>query len=194
MRSAPIAGRQTSDMGLDLTLGAADSISFWAKASSEQNYDKLLFYIDGVRQMELSGNAGWRRCAFPIEAGNHRLLWRYVKDDSGDNGSDCGWIDDVQLPLAQWDTQCGWFGTIDTVLAINSPLITPHSSLSIVPNPTNGKVTIEGAVCITLIDLNGRRLMTADGPTIDLGALPAGTYIAAINTGTTIVYEKITRQ
>lgn len=194
IRSAPIAGRQTSDIGLDVTLGAADSIIFCAKASSEKNYDKLLFYIDNERHMELSGNTGWCRFAYPIGAGSHRLLWRYVKDDSDSQGSDCGWIDDVQLPLAQWDAPYGWFDCIDTLVAIDSPLPITHSPLTIVPNPTSGKVTIEGAISITLIDLNGRRLMTVDGPTIDLGALPAGTYIAVINIGTTIVYEKITRQ
>lgn len=194
MRSAPITSRLTSDIALDVSLVAADSISFWARTSSEQGYDKLGFYIDGVRQMDLSGNMGWRRCAFAVAPGSHRLLWRYTKDDSTDQGSDCAWIDDVQMPMAQWAAPYGWFGTFDEPLAIDPTPNTQHSTLSIVPNPTSGMITVNGAVSIILLDIYGRQLMSAEGSTADLSALPSGTYIAAINTGNTIVYERIIKQ
>ena len=194
MRSAPIGGRQTSDLALNLSLSADDSIIFWARTSSEQNYDKLGFYIDAMHQMSLSGNTGWRRCSFPVAAGSHRLLWRYVKDDSGNTGSDCAWIDDVQMPMAQWDSVYGWFGSFAVPLAIDTPVTSLEQTPTVTPNPTNGIVTITEALSITILDLYGRQRLTCAGPVADLRALPAGSYIAVIDTGSTTVYKLIIKQ
>ena len=194
LRSAPIGGRQTSDLGIDLLLAAPDSIAFWTHTSSEQNYDRLLFSIDGVKHLELSGNTGWRRCSYPIGSGNHRLLWRYVKDDSGNSGSDCAWIDDVELPAALWDTACGWFGA--TLLTIEKP--SESGELSIRPTVTDGAVWIE-APCETdaeLTDILGRHIaiihLAAGTPCqLDLQRFPAGVYLIKAANGTV---KKIIKQ
>ena len=110
LRSAPIDYRQTSVLTLRLILPADDSISFWCKVSSEFSYDKYTFSIDGIKRAELSGETDWVRCAYHLAAGSHTLRWRYQKDESGNIGSDCAWIDDVRLPLALWDSAYGWFG------------------------------------------------------------------------------------
>lgn len=190
LRSAPIGGRQTSDLGLDLTLNASDSIAFWARTSSEQNYDKLTFYIDGVKQLDLSGNTGWRRCSYSIGAGSHRLLWRYAKDDSDNSGSDCAWIDDVELPAALWSEPYGWFGSIETVSIHNSA--TANGSLKVHPTPTRDIVwiTSETVADATLLDILGRHLasfsLTAGQPhALDMGNLAAGIYIVKTGNGAT---------
>ena len=64
------------------------------------NGDFLEFYIDGVLQNRWSGEVAWSVVSFPISAGTHTLLWRYVKNGSVSSGSDAAWIDSVVLPAS----------------------------------------------------------------------------------------------
>ena len=60
----------------------AGTISFWYSVSSEQDYDVLMFYIDGVQQGAWSGLVPWTQATFPISAGSHTFKWQYSKDGS----------------------------------------------------------------------------------------------------------------
>jgi len=79
---------------------AAGSITFRAKVSSELNFDRLRFFVDGVEMGSWSGtaNTGWQAFTVPINAGSHVVRWSYEKDGSGSVGSDAAWIDAVVLP------------------------------------------------------------------------------------------------
>ena len=196
LRSAPISGRQTSDLGLDLMLAAPDSIAFWAQTSSEKDYDKLTFSIDGRKQMELSGNAGWRRCAYPLTAGSHRLLWRYTKDDSDNAGSDCAWIDDVELPFALWNEPCGWFGSVEEVGITTAEPISNNLKAS--PSPTKDIVWITSTTTTkaTLTDILGCPLftvsLTAGIPrTLNMSTLTAGIYFIRTENGKSLKIIKL---
>jgi hypothetical protein len=200
VRPAQIDHRQTSDLTLDLLLMAEDSIVFWVKMSSEDG-DKLSFSIDGQHRKSWSGTLGWQRRAYALTAGRHTLRWRYTKDDSGTIGSDCGWIDDLRLPLALWDSAWGWFDTLASepgpVGIPNSPLSTLHSPLPPFPNPAGDWVTIGAAGELTLADIYGRTVMSAhtDGHTpLDIGALPPGVYIATLRSGAIVHHYKLTKQ
>lgn len=112
-RSAVSLGHsQTSQAVLSRNISASDSISFWFKISSEANYDKFYFSIDNTEKLVASGSYDWARVAFPVSAGNHTFTFSYQKDGSVNSGSDCVWIDDIQLPqiMNQWvvvdDTVC----------------------------------------------------------------------------------------
>ncbi len=182
LRSAPIGGRQTSDLGLDILLDAPDSIAFWVRVSSEANYDKFTFSIDGQRQTELSGEVGWRRCIYPLTAGRHRLVWRYVKDDSRNHGSDCAWIDDIEMPMALWETPCGWFGNVEPTVDITT--VADGNSLSATPSPTHDIVWISttASTTATVSDMMGRTVATlslnADHVTpFSMTGMPTGVYI-----------------
>ena len=89
---------QTSDISININVVSSDSMSFYYRVSSEQNYDKFRFLIDSVQQLEVSGEIGWTRVAFPLAAGNHILTFRYSKDYSVDRGSDCAWVDAIMVP------------------------------------------------------------------------------------------------
>ncbi len=89
---------QQSDMNLNVTIADADSVSFFYRVSSEGNYDKFFFLVDGNEQVVASGDVDWTRVAVPLTAGAHTLTFRYSKDYSVSNGSDCAWIDNVTLP------------------------------------------------------------------------------------------------
>ncbi len=91
---------------MDAQVYGAGTVTFYWKVSSEQNYDELRFYIDGVLQDEISGEVDWTQKSYNIDGESlHTLMWEYEKDSSGSDGSDCGWVD-----YLTWsgDTQPSW--------------------------------------------------------------------------------------
>ncbi len=74
----------------------SETVKFYWKVSSEQNHDYLQFYIDGTLKDQISGEVAWQQKSYAVTSGIHILKWRYVKDGSGQSGSDCGWVDFVQ--------------------------------------------------------------------------------------------------
>ena len=71
--------------------------SFYWKVSSEDNYDFLEFYINGVLQDRISGLEDWHQMIYVItEPGSHTMEWRYVKDWSESIGIDGGLVDFVE--------------------------------------------------------------------------------------------------
>ncbi|MHC4172237.1 MAG: hypothetical protein ACYTBX_09050 [Planctomycetota bacterium] len=66
-------------------------MKFYWKVSSEDDYDFLQFRINDSIKDRISSLADWRQKTYTIStSGSHTLEWRYVKDGSGDSGSDCG--------------------------------------------------------------------------------------------------------
>lgn len=88
----------TSEVTLTFTTAMADSVSFHYRVSSEENYDKFRFYIDGIEKFVVSGEVEWSLATYPVTAGTHTLTFRYTKDYSVSNGSDRAWIDNLVLP------------------------------------------------------------------------------------------------
>lgn len=196
LRSSPIVYRQTSDLLIDLLLPADDSVSFWVKVVSEEG-DKLTFSIDGQYCGGWSGVVDWNRRCYPVSAGRHTLRWRYAKDESGTLADDCGWIDDLRLPLALWDSAYGWFGTIDEPQpqGIEDGLEL-RTNIDVYPNPVDRWLTIDAPGEVTLTDVFGRTVYTShtDGTAIlDLGGLPAGIYIGTLRDNGTVCRFKIMR-
>lgn len=96
--SGPIGSNGTSSMGytVNIPLGGA-SLSFAYSVSSENNYDWLRFYIDGVRQNQWSGEQPYSTATYNLASGTRTLRWAYEKDRYTDNGSDAAYIDDVLI-------------------------------------------------------------------------------------------------
>ena len=112
LRSNPsLTHNETSELTITHTYTSADSISFYYKVSSETNYDKFHFYLDGNDLLTESGTIDWTRAAFPVGTGSHTFKFAYAKDYSVNSGSDCAWIDDVTFPVT---AQAATFRT-DTV-------------------------------------------------------------------------------
>jgi hypothetical protein len=95
-QSGDISHRQ--DSWMQTTVGGKGTIKFYWKVSSEEDFDFLEFYIDSSLQEKISGlEVDWEQQTYAIStSGSHTLEWRYVKDGSGDYGSDCGWVDKVE--------------------------------------------------------------------------------------------------
>lgn len=97
-KSGSITSSQLSELKVQVEILANGEISFYTKVSSEKNWDKLYFYIDNAEKGNWSGESDWSLVSFPISQGTHTLVWRYQKDSSYDEGSDCAWIDMITLP------------------------------------------------------------------------------------------------
>ncbi len=92
-QSGAIGDNQSSE--LEATVTGPAYLSFWWKASSEQNWDYLHFYLDDVEKGAISGETDWTQVFVYVPAGAHTLTWAYVKDETGRGGQDAGWLDGV---------------------------------------------------------------------------------------------------
>ncbi len=94
-QSPDISHRQESWM--QTTVSGTGTVKFYWMVSSEEDFDCLEFYIDGVLQEKTSGSVNWQHKTYTIStSGSHTLEWRYVKDGGGNYGRDCGWVDKME--------------------------------------------------------------------------------------------------
>lgn len=97
-RSGIITNSQSSSLMLTANFRAGNG-AFDYLVSSEQDFDFLSFYVDGVLMQQWSGIQSWSTYSFPVPAGTHTLQWTYAKDPSGSAGLDAGFIDNLILPI-----------------------------------------------------------------------------------------------
>jgi hypothetical protein len=97
-KSGTVSHGQSSVLLLTADVATDDQISFFYKVSSEQNYDKLKFYIDGIMKGEWSGAISWTEISYEVLAGDHTFKWEYSKDISVSTASDCAWVDFIVFP------------------------------------------------------------------------------------------------
>ena len=145
MRSAPNLGNyDTSEMVLTLNVATAGQISFYYSVSSEANYDKFFFIVDGSNVVTASGDEDWTLVTHPLSAGNHTLTFRYKKDVNINRGSDCAWVDKIVLPHQLHSVSFVYREACmgDALVIDGQPVATDHpgSGSSIVTAP-NGDVT-----------------------------------------------------
>jgi len=95
--SGSISSSRTSGIVESVNYPVRVELSFWYKTSSEERYDELEFFVDGVAQGAWSGETSWAQYRQILEPGAHTLEWRYSKDSSLSIGSDKAWIDDVAI-------------------------------------------------------------------------------------------------
>lgn len=90
-------GMRSSVVTITITFGEAVSnarLSFDYKVSSEARYDYLS--VNGSTEKTLSGEIDWTNYSQAVTAGSVVTL-AYVKDSSGDKGSDCVWFKNFAL-------------------------------------------------------------------------------------------------
>ncbi len=162
-KSGTISHNQKSELLLERDVTSPDSISFYLKTSSEDNYDYLTFYMDGNELGEWAGETPWTRAAFPVPVGEHIFKWEYKKDGSVASGSDCAWLDYIELPTT-FVTGVVVNGVITYANTANTPL----SGLTVKLKTMNGNVY--GTV---LTDVDGNYLFPV---------VPAGDYYFEVTT------------
>ena len=107
VKSGQISGNGTTTLRITSLATVSDSISFFYKVSSEENYDKLTFKIDNQSKGEWSGTIPWTYASFPVDSGMHTYTWTYSKDYWGNSGSDCAYLDDISFPSGRINNPVG---------------------------------------------------------------------------------------
>ncbi|MBN1337831.1 MAG: hypothetical protein JXA03_00830, partial [Bacteroidales bacterium] len=97
-KSGNIGDNQSTSLAIMANVTTAGNISFYRKVSTESGYDFLYFYIDGMEKGSWAGTVAWGEVSYPVTAGQHTFLWKYVKDANTIGGSDCAWIDYIVFP------------------------------------------------------------------------------------------------
>lgn len=69
------------------------NVSWWWKVSSENHYDYLHCYVDGVEKANNYGSSDWQNVKLELDGGTHEIKIAYIKDGSRSEGLDCGWVD-----------------------------------------------------------------------------------------------------
>ncbi|KPK76797.1 MAG: hypothetical protein AMJ79_05410 [Phycisphaerae bacterium SM23_30] len=97
-RSGKISHSQNSALELTVDTTDYDVIVFQLKVSSEEDYDFLIFYIDGQSQPGLfSGEMDWLELSYNLSSGTHTFKWDYIKSADATDGKDSAWIDNVRF-------------------------------------------------------------------------------------------------
>jgi uncharacterized delta-60 repeat protein len=101
-RSGLITDYQSSS--LLLLIDTQDGVgSFDFRVSSEQGWDFLEFYLNGIRNQRWSGELGWQNYQFAVPRGVNQFEWRYIKDANFSSGLDAAFIDNLYLPTTTPD-------------------------------------------------------------------------------------------
>lgn len=99
-RSGLIPHNGTSTLMIRAFFSDSDSIKFYYKVSSEQNYDYLTFKINDTEIFRKSGETSWEGKAIPVKAGLNKIEWTYKKDNSVSQGADGAWLDQIDFSVS----------------------------------------------------------------------------------------------
>lgn len=83
--------------GMEFSLVGPSEISFQWKVSSEENYDYLVFTINGELQDYITGEVDWTEVTAYVGAGTHVVDIYYLKDQATIDGDDAGWVDELVI-------------------------------------------------------------------------------------------------
>lgn len=95
-----VRGEEIDDLqsaAFRININGPDTLSFWWKVDSEEDFDFLRFTVDGAEVAAISGDRDWARVEVAIPEGSHVAEWAYSKDDTVSNGRDTGWVDEISL-------------------------------------------------------------------------------------------------
>lgn len=175
-RSGSIGDSEETSLSITVEVYTAGSVSFYKKVSTENNYDKLFFYIDDNAQGNWSGEVAWSQESYNLTTGTHTLRWTYKKDIMMTSGSDCVWVDNIVFPPTQ-------VITMTEEVSAASPVI--------FPNPNNGTFTLdlpEEECEVTVFNSLGQEMYRESKAmgltTMNLSHLSEGIYFVTIKSDT----------
>ena len=172
-KSCAIQDGETTSLFITVVVGTESEISFFYKVSSESNYDKLHFLIDGTEKNNWSGDISWTQATYTLTPGTHELRWEYTKDVSMSTGYDCAWIDNVVFPASTIITK------VETVT---------ENNVAIYPNPMNDVLNIQlgdNQSNVEIFNSLGQMVRRYDNVSgdmqINVADMEAGIYFVKIN-------------
>ena len=89
-----------SSSTLTITATETMTVNFSYKVSSEENYDYLTVYVNGVQAFRVSGTnkLGYTQYSVTLNAGD-RLAFQYSKDSGVDSGDDRAYVKNLTIKL-----------------------------------------------------------------------------------------------
>ena len=178
-----LSNNAKSQMSISISTPSNASLSYYRKVSSEADWDKFILYVDNTQMDEASGNSPWTYYSVDVSPGTHTFVFSYEKDYSQASGSDCAWIDDVNLP-------CVGIMVIEDLTDTTHVVVQSHAMVraSVYPNPSNDWVNVESenpVHKIVLFDMNGRvvkaiNLSAANRYQLNMSDVPSGFYMMQI--------------
>jgi hypothetical protein len=194
-KSGAITDQQNTDLSITFNVLANDSISFYKKVSSEDNYDFLNFYIDANQVGEWSGTTDvWSRVAYPVTTGNHTFKWSYVKDQSLLGGSDCAWIDYILFPAVQLFTSVDENATNETSLScFPNPIVDNALIYYNLEKADNIRLMVYNSIGQEVVSLISSQTQAAGKHQIYFNAsgLKSGVYYCILKTSESSVSSKV---
>ena len=185
VKSGSIGDNQSSVLRIVLDVQAEGEIIFYKKVSSESNFDKLFFYIDGSERGNWSGEVSWGEERYALTPGQHELRWSYSKDVYVSSGSDCAWLDNIVFPPTNTITV-----TQETVM----------NGVTIYPNPNHGQFNInlpEEDCDIVVFNSVGQQVYSQQAKgmtTLNLEGLNNGMYFVTVKSANTFSTLKFVKE
>lgn len=68
-------------------------LSYYWKVSSEERFDYLVLFVDGIHRKSISGEKDWEEVTVFLDEGSHKVEFAYQRDETISAGEDRGWID-----------------------------------------------------------------------------------------------------
>ncbi|HUW93844.1 MAG TPA: T9SS type A sorting domain-containing protein, partial [Bacteroidales bacterium] len=119
-RSPLLPDKSESILAITVNNPVRDTLTFFSRISTEVNYDEMIFRVDSVNNLTLSGERPWAKNWVILNPGIHYLEWAYKKDVSLSGGLDAVWLDMITFPdisFLKADL------SVDTVFAPVEPVI-----------------------------------------------------------------------
>lgn len=194
-RSFNIGDSDTSAMLITLNVLQDDSISFYQRTFSEENYDILSFRIDNKIQGFWSGVRPWSKQQYAISKGVHTLKWSYIKDGYNfDTIYDAAFVDLITFPPTDV-----WTNVEHAEIELNSLKLRPNPAIDF--SIFSFDIANAGSARIQLYDSKGQLVrvlrhqfqLTKGNQQIkiDTHDLPAGIYFIEIRSEDTRYLKKL---
>lgn len=127
-----IIKNQITSMIIEINTTTDGVISFYVKTSTKYKKDYLIFYLDGKSVKNWSGEIDWTHFEVEIDAGYHKLEWRYDTAPQGGTEGNVCWVDDIIFPG-------------NTLIMDDVDEVEIAGDVMVYPNPAYDVVNLKGA-------------------------------------------------
>ena len=149
----------SSVVTLTLSMREGDELRFRARVSSENNYDKFYFKVNGTDNFDRSGDVSWFSHSYTApEDGEYSFEWRYTKDTNVNKLEDAAYLDDVEFitaapPIVPGDSNgSGTIEAEDALLALRFSLgILDEGLLNAANADVDGDGTVTAADAVMIL-------------------------------------------
>jgi len=86
-----------TEFTVDVPTGSTGEIRLMYYVSTEDRYDHLRIYIDGVIDIEVDGEIPWTQYTRALTEGTHTVRLEYIRDGAGGGNDNLVYVDDIEF-------------------------------------------------------------------------------------------------